>query len=183
MKKPKLNIDTKPITSGNEGLDKEKQQRDNMANCEHPKMSYYVADGGDNIDPITCDATASPTEAARSARDAELHPIKHPAVEGAGDVAFICDSCMMIICKNCIMETAPNTPDTPTAFTADFPSSQDNNNEGGSGSNTGGSGIVGSASGNNTGDSSIIEDTNNSNTTQADCHHSISHHPSFSYNT
>jgi hypothetical protein len=56
MKKPILNINTKAITSGHEGLNKEKEWRDKTSSCEHPKSSIYIGGSQDNKDPLLCDA-------------------------------------------------------------------------------------------------------------------------------
>jgi hypothetical protein len=76
----------------------------------------YIADKNDNTDPMLCDSAGSPSEeAGRSTYDKETEPRKHPAVEGEGDVAFVCNICHMVTCKNCVEVTpTDSTPVSPS---------------------------------------------------------------------
>ena len=83
--------------------------------CEHPSTSLYIADQGDNKDPMLCDVTSDFDEVGRTNFEKETQPNKHPAVENEGDVAFKCNTCHMIVCKNCVEEysSSENTPVSP----------------------------------------------------------------------
>ena len=65
---------------------------------------------------MLCDSAGSPSEeAGRSTYDKETEPRKHPAVEGEGDVAFVCNICHMVTCKNCVEVTpTDSTPVSPS---------------------------------------------------------------------
>jgi hypothetical protein len=65
---------------------------------------------------MLCDSDGSPSEeAGRSTYDKETEPRKHPAVEGEGDVAFVCNICHMVTCKNCVEVTpTDSTPVSPS---------------------------------------------------------------------
>lgn len=75
-------------------------------------MQLYIGDSNDNKNPIECDYSAD-SEANRNNIDRSTKPDKHPAVESAGDVAFICNNCHTIICKNCVEEYSDT--ETPTS--------------------------------------------------------------------
>jgi hypothetical protein len=111
-KKPNLTIETNPST-GNEGLDAEKEWRNKSSFCEHDKLFKYLADENDNTNPMLCDYTGDSEDVAgQSSKDQSDIPKKHPAVKGEGDWAHICDNCHAVICKNCHVEYPPeeNTP-------------------------------------------------------------------------
>jgi hypothetical protein len=65
---------------------------------------------------MLCDSAGSPSEEAdRTTYDKETEPRKHPAVEGEGDVAFVCNICHMVTCKNCVEVTpTDSTPVSPS---------------------------------------------------------------------
>jgi hypothetical protein len=126
--RPKLKIDTSVASTGNEGLDKEKQWRDKAALCEHNKTSLYISDEKDNKDPLLCDVTHDFEDNGKTCFDKETNPSKHPAVEGDGDVAFICDNCHTVVCKDCVeeyssTETTPVSPVFPFTEGSNFVSS------------------------------------------------------------
>jgi hypothetical protein len=111
-KKPSLHIDTKPKT-GNEGLDAEKEWRENSSYCEHKEVFKYVADEKDNKDPMLCDFSNNFEETAgQSIKEQGDAPKKHPAVSKEGDWAYLCNDCHAVICKNCRVEY-PSEENTP----------------------------------------------------------------------
>jgi hypothetical protein len=122
--KPNLTIDTKNST-GNEGLDREKQWRKESSFCEHSELSMYIGDENDNKSPLGCDFVGDHEEVGEQlTKDQENIPKKHPAVEGEGDVAFICDNCHAVICKNCYTEYSSDEDNEET-----FDSKAENNEE------------------------------------------------------
>jgi hypothetical protein len=73
---------------------------------------------------MLCDMTFDLQEdVGKSNKDKEMHPNKHPAVEGQDYTAFLCDYCLAIICKNCRVEYP--SVSTPASFT--FPTNEDAN--------------------------------------------------------
>lgn len=112
--KPNLSIDTKTPSSGNEGLDKEQAWREKSAFCEHDFEALYQADEKDSTSPVECDFTHDTNDdAGKSKLEKMNNPTKHPAVEGEGDVAFLCNKCHAIACKDCI-EDYSDDENTPT---------------------------------------------------------------------
>lgn len=64
----------------------------------------------------------------RSIAEKATRPNKHPAVEGANDVAFLCSECQSVCCKNCYEEypSEENTPVSDRGFLEDNNSLSDN---------------------------------------------------------
>ena len=119
MEKPKLTIETTPKSTGNEGLDKEREWRDKSGMCEHKDRSRYVAHEGDI--PLECDVADDNVDKRKSNNDENAYPDKHLATEKAGDSTWICNDCHIIICDNCTQEYSDSSPDTTTASQAEFP--------------------------------------------------------------
>jgi hypothetical protein len=119
--RPKLTIETKAPTTGNKGLDLEKEWRQKSAKCEHPEWDKYykVSDGSPKLD---CDAAGDATEEkGLSNFDKETNPIKHPAVNKEGDWAWICKTCNFIKCRDCTAEYSDQSSGTPTPSQVEFP--------------------------------------------------------------
>jgi|ERR1700761_5202121 len=123
IKKPGLKLETKPASTGNEGLDREMEWRKKSGNCEHTKTFNYVADENDLKDPLLCDMANDENEALKPTKVKEMFPEKHPAVKNVGDVAKLCDYCHMVICKDCEQHYS-SSENTPIA--ENFPESTDN---------------------------------------------------------
>ena len=122
--RPKLTIETKQKSTGNEGLDAEKEWRDKAAMCEHKDKSVYLADKGDDFDPMLCDMSSGGPEQVKSNYEETTNPDKHPAVTKAGDSAWLCNDCQAIICDNCAVDYSDSSAATTTASQADFPVSE-----------------------------------------------------------
>ena len=122
--RPKLTVETKQKDTGNEGLDREKEWRDKAAMCEHKNKSVYLADEGDDSNPMLCDMTSGGPEQGKSNYEKTTNPDKHPAVAKAGDSAWVCDDCLAVICDDCTVYYSDSSAGTTTASQADFPLSE-----------------------------------------------------------
>lgn len=107
-----MKIDTE-LSTGNPGLDAEKKWRHKSGFCEHD-WSYYVSDEKDIKNPMLCDFEDEEQDIDSSVAEKATKPNKHPAVEGAKDVAFICNMCHAVCCKNCYQEY-PSDENTPVS--------------------------------------------------------------------
>jgi hypothetical protein len=110
--KPKLKIDTNPST-GNEGLDAEKEWRKKSAYCEHKKHFVYEGDENDNTDPMLCDFSGDFEDTKdQSIAEQSSNPKKHPAIQHEGDWAYVCSDCFAVVCKDCMVDY-PSEENTP----------------------------------------------------------------------
>jgi hypothetical protein len=122
LKKPSLSINTNPNKTGNEGLDAEAAWRTKAANCEHKDTKDFVPDFGDGSLKTSCDfAPDLETEAGKSTRDKEIYPVKHLAFKSINDVAYLCEDCHSVLCKNCRVEYSSDEQETPTPTKVTFP--------------------------------------------------------------
>ena len=110
--KPKLSIDINPST-GNEGLDAEKEWRKKSAYCEHDDYFIYEGDKNDNTDPMLCDFSGDHEDTKdQSIAEQYSKPIKHRAIEHEGDWAYVCNNCFAVKCKDCFVDY-PSEENTP----------------------------------------------------------------------
>lgn len=110
--KPKLSIDTNPST-GNEGLDAEKEWRKKSAYCEHEDFFIYEGDKNDNTDPMLCDFSGDHEDTKdQSIEEQSSKPRKHRAIEHEEDWAYVCSNCFAVVCKGCIVDY-PSEENTP----------------------------------------------------------------------
>jgi hypothetical protein len=120
--KPSLTINTNTNETGNEGLDTEGKWRKKAGNCEHKSVSHLTAEIADGSADIPCDfASDLESELGKSTRDKEIHPSKHPAFKHEDDVAFLCNNCLSVICKDCRVEYSSEEEETPTPSKVTFP--------------------------------------------------------------
>lgn len=116
--KPKLIIDTSGPKTENDGLNREISFRKRAANCEHPELGKFVQ----GKVPVDCDIAGDFTEEekGRSVKDRVTEPVKHRATENEGDEAFLCNECLLIICKCCKVDYQ-SSPETPLPSQVTFP--------------------------------------------------------------
>jgi hypothetical protein len=120
--KPSLSINTNPNQTGNEGLDTEGKWRKKAGNCEHKSVSYLTGNTVDGSADIPCDFSSDlESEAGKSTRDKEIYPAKHPAFKDQDDVAYLCDNCLGVICKDCRIDYSSEEEETPTPSKITFP--------------------------------------------------------------
>jgi hypothetical protein len=126
--KPSLSIDTNPNQTGNEGLDTEVKWRKEAGYCEHKSVSRLTGNAADGSADIPCDFSSDlEPETGKSTRDKEIHPVKHPAFKGEDDVAYLCNNCLGVICKDCRVEYSSDEEETPTPTKVTFPEFKQNN--------------------------------------------------------
>lgn len=118
IERPKLTLETQPRSTGNEGVDHEREWRNKSGLCEHRDRSRHVSHGGDP--PLECDIADDDAER-KSSYEENANPDKHYATEKPGDSTWICDNCHMIICDGCTQDYSDSSPDTTTASQAEFP--------------------------------------------------------------
>jgi hypothetical protein len=119
--KPKLTIETKSRTTGNKGLDLEKQWREKSGKCEHPGWDKVYKET-DEEPKLDCDAAGDgEEEQGLSNFDKETKPVKHTALEDKGDWAWVCKYCNFIRCKGCTVDYPDESSGTPTPSQMVFP--------------------------------------------------------------
>jgi hypothetical protein len=125
--------------------------------CEHNSVSNFVGYSADGSVDTTCDFSSEfEAEAGKSTRDKEINPDKHPAFKHDGDVAYVCDGCLGVICRDCRVEYSSDEEQTPTPTKFTFPDFRENNSS--SETNNSSSSKTDNSSSSKTDNSSLLDD-------------------------
>jgi hypothetical protein len=95
-------------------------------------VSHLTGNAVDGSADIPCDFSSDfEPEAGKSTRDKEITPIKHPAFKDKDDVAYLCDNCLGVICRDCRVEYSSEEEETPTPTKVTFPEFRQNSSSSG----------------------------------------------------
>lgn len=88
-KKPKLTLDLSKTD-----LEKDKER---IALCTHEEYSEFYSSNKNDVESIYCDFDNGETRSSGGS-------LEHKAFDSEKDIAFLCNDCQAIMCKNCVQD-------------------------------------------------------------------------------
>jgi len=88
-KKPKLTLDLSKTD-----LEKDKER---IGLCTHDQYSEFHSSNSNDVETIYCDFDNGETRSSGGA-------LEHKAFDSEKDIAFLCNNCHAVMCKNCVQD-------------------------------------------------------------------------------